>query len=70
MWVHPSSGVVLPGEKETIHFSVQVDDNSAGVLNTGEEKLEGEFIFQSLLGLERRERWVLMTSRFAFPQMF
>jgi len=49
MWVHPSSGVVLTGEKETIHFSVQVDDTSAGVLNTGEEKLEGELMPPSFL---------------------
>ncbi|KAL7408877.1 Endonuclease/exonuclease/phosphatase [Mrakia frigida] len=46
MWVHPSSGVVVPGEKETVHFSVQVDDTSAGMLNTGEEKLEDVLILR------------------------
>lgn len=47
----------MPGEKETVHFSVQVDDTSAGMLNTGEEKLEGELIeFLSCLELRVAQR--------------
>lgn len=42
MWVHPSTGVVLPGQTETVHFSLLVDGESAGALNTGEEGIEGQ----------------------------